>query len=213
MATKNIIKLLEKGNVAKDLKVAYSFMLLSRGYSADEIKALDDYDFLIRKKEFKVTAETNRTVDNSPTRRKQRSLPKSPVCFTSTSEIYNKRDHTLYSLNGNKPVTKGRLVWSIIKLYQQMENPTFEAVSQLFNNTLNLPRNTIIDEFSLESLRSDRQRRFYYHESDYIESQDHIRYVVSNQWSIDKMNEIITFAYSKGWKIEIIKPSFQKHSM
>ena len=49
MATKNIIKLLEKGNVAKDLKVAYSFMLLSRGYSADEIKALDDYDFLIRK--------------------------------------------------------------------------------------------------------------------------------------------------------------------
>lgn len=36
MATKNIIKLLEKGNVTKDLKVAYSFMLLSRGYSADE---------------------------------------------------------------------------------------------------------------------------------------------------------------------------------
>lgn len=51
MATKNIIKLLEKSNVAKDLKVAYSFMLLSRGYSADEIKALDDYDFLIRKKD------------------------------------------------------------------------------------------------------------------------------------------------------------------
>ena len=49
MATKNIIKLLEKSNVAKDLKMAYSFMLLSRGYSADEIKALDDFEFLIRK--------------------------------------------------------------------------------------------------------------------------------------------------------------------
>lgn len=50
MATKNIVKLLEKGNVAKDLKVAYSFLLLSRGYSADEIKVLDDYVFSIRKK-------------------------------------------------------------------------------------------------------------------------------------------------------------------
>ena len=40
MATKNIIKLLEKVNVAKDLKVAYSFMLLSRGYTAEEKKSL-----------------------------------------------------------------------------------------------------------------------------------------------------------------------------
>lgn len=47
---KDIIKLLEKSNVAKDLKVAYSFMLLSRGYTADEIKVLDDYVFSIRKK-------------------------------------------------------------------------------------------------------------------------------------------------------------------
>ena len=58
MATKDIIKLLEKGNVAKDLKVAYSFMLLSRGYSADQIKVLDDYDFLVRKEESKETDGT-----------------------------------------------------------------------------------------------------------------------------------------------------------
>jgi hypothetical protein len=78
MATKNIIKLLEKGNVTKDLKVAYSFMLLSRGYSADEIKALDDYDFLIRKKSSKITGETNQMDVATPRNRKQRSLPKNP---------------------------------------------------------------------------------------------------------------------------------------
>ena len=70
MATKNIIKLLEKGNVTKDLKVAYSFMLLSRGYSADEIKALDDYDFLIRKKSSKITGETNQMDVATPRNRR-----------------------------------------------------------------------------------------------------------------------------------------------
>ena len=46
MATKNIINIIEKGDIAKDLKSAYKFMLLSRGYSADEVQILDEYDFL-----------------------------------------------------------------------------------------------------------------------------------------------------------------------
>jgi hypothetical protein len=206
MATKNIIKLLEKGNVAKDLKVAYSFMLLSRGYSADEIKALDDYDFLIRKKNSKTIGETNQIDVATPKNRKQRSLPKNPVCLTSTSDAYNNRDHTLYSLNGESPVTKGRLVWSIIKLYQEQHNPTYEEVSQLFNRKLNLLGNTVVNELSLDALRPDRQKRFYYHESDLLVSKDDIKYAVSNQWSVDKMDKIISFARSIGCEIELINP-------
>ena len=72
MATKNIIKLLEKSNIAKDLKVAYSFMLLSRGYSADEIKVLDDYVFSVSKKESGETDDTNKIVSFPPRKRKQR---------------------------------------------------------------------------------------------------------------------------------------------
>ena len=206
MATKNIIKLLEKGNVTKDLKVAYSFMLLSRGYSADEIKALDDYDFLIRKKSSKITGETNQMDVATPRNRKQRSLPKNPVCLTSTSEAYNKRDHTLYSLNGKEPVTKGRLVWSIICLYQEQYKPTYEDISQLFNRKLNLLGNTVIDEASLDALRADKQKRFYYHEADLLISADGIRYAVSNQWSKDKMDEVILFAQANSWKVEVINP-------
>ena len=206
MATKNIIKLLEKGNIAKDLKVAYSFMLLSRGYTADEIKVLDDYVFSIRKKEAGESADTNQISDSVPRKRKQRSLPKNPVCLTSTSEAYNNRDHTLYSLNGKVPVTKGRLVWSIICLYQEQYKPTYEDISQLFNRKLNLLWNTVIDEASLDALRADKQKRFYYHEADLLISADGIRYAVSNQWSKDKMNEVISFAQANSWKVEVINP-------
>lgn len=205
MATKNIIKLLEKSNVAKDLKVAYSFMLLSRGYSADEIKALDDYDFMIRKKNSKTIGETNQMDFATPRNRKQRSIPKNPVCLTSTSEAYNNRDHTLYSLNGEAPVTKGRLVWSIIKLYQEQHNPTYEEVSQLFNRKLNLLGNTVINELSLDALRPDRQKRFYYHDLDLLISKDGIRYAVSNQWAISKMDTVISFAQTNGWIVEVVK--------
>jgi len=157
MAAKNIIKLLEMDNIAKELKEAYSFMLLSRGYSVDEIKTLDDYDFLVRKKESKEAGDSKQLSYATPRKRKQRSLPKNPVCITSTSEAYNNRDHTLYSLNSEAPVTKGRLVWSIIKLYQEQHNPTFEEASQLFNRELNLHGNTIINELSLETLRQTEE--------------------------------------------------------
>ena len=134
----NIINLLGNGNIGKELKRALSFMLLSRGYTPEEIKVLDDYDFSVSKKSIREASNNKLDSNVSHIRRKQRSLPKNPVCLTSTSEAYNKRDHTLYSLNNHEPVTKGRLVWSVVKLYQEIFSPTFEEVSQLFNQKLNL---------------------------------------------------------------------------
>ena len=166
MAKRNIINLLDNSNIGKELKRALSFMLLSRGYTAEEIKVLDDYDFSVSKRGFRDTSNNIQDDSESYRRRKQRSLPKNPVCLTSTSEAYNKRDHTLYSLNGHDPVTKGRLVWSVVKLYQEIFSPTFEEVSQLFNQ----------------------------------------RYAVSNQWSISKMDEVISFAQERGWEVSVVKP-------
>ncbi len=209
MAEINIKDLLESNSIAKELKEAYSFMLLSRGYSADDIRILDEYDFAISRRGLESDSPNNYNGHgiNKPLRdRKKKNLPKSLVCLSSKSEVYNKRDHTLYSFNDSEPLTKGRLVWSIISKYQRDFNPTFEEVSQLYNNKLNLLRNTIIDIASLDALRPDKQKRFYYHNSDFLNSKDGVKYTVSNQWSIDKMNEIISFARSKGWKVDVIIP-------
>ena len=209
MAKRNIINLLGNSNIGKELKRALSFMLLSRGYTAEEIKVLDDYDFSVSKRAFRDTPNIIQDGSDPHRRRKQRSLPKNPVCLTSTSEAYNKRDHTLYSLNGHEPVTKGRLVWSVVKLYQEIFSPTFEEASQLFNQELDLLGYTVIDEASLVALRPDRQKRFYYHESDFIVSKDGIRYAVSNQWAINKMDAVVSFAQDKGWDIAVIKPEIK----
>ena len=135
-------------------------------------------------------------------KKRRKSLPKKLVCLTSTSEAYNKRDHTLYSLNSNEPVTKGRLVWSIISLYQEQFKPLYEELSQLFNRKLNLLGNTVIDEVSLGALRVDKQKRIYYLEDDLLICADGIRYAFSNQWSKDKMYDVISFARTNGWKVE-----------
>lgn len=200
----SIIEALNKSSINQELKEAYSFMLLSRGYSSDEIKILDDYLFSAKKKQSEENADKMQDDNGNQRTRKQRRLPKNPVCLTSTSVTYNNRDHTLYSLNGSEPITKGRLVWSVIKLYQKVLAPTFEEVSRLFNQELNLLSYTIISEISLNALRADRQKRFYYHESDFIESKDGIRYAVSNQWAISKMDEVVSFVQSMGWEIEVI---------
>lgn len=212
MPKESIINMLESSNVADDLKEAYSILLISRGYSLDDIKILDDYDFMLKRKDLvgnEESVSTNQVKVELQKKKKRKNLPKNLVCLTSTSDYYNKRDHTLYSLNGGVPVTKGRLVWTIIKLYQQEKSPNFNEVTQLFNKDLNLLRNTVIDESSLDSLRPDRQKRFYYHEEDIIISEDGIPYVVSNQWSVNMMDKIISFAQSLGWKVESINPLFQ----
>ena len=209
MAKKSINDLLNNSNIAKKIKEAYSFMLLSKGYSANEIKILDDYVFIVRKKGVGKSIESDDTeyFDDSTLRnRRKRNNPKNLVCLTSKNEVYNKKDHTLYSFNGSGLTTKGRLVWLIIKQYQKEYAPTYEEISHLFNYKLKLLRNTIINKLSLESLRADRQMRFYYHDTDILESKDGIQYAVSNQWSKDKMAEIISFARSCGWKIEVINP-------
>jgi hypothetical protein len=215
MSKESILNLLDSSNITNELKEAYSFMLLSRGYSVDDIKILDDYVFLLKKKDYIEDGESVITdqVKCEPLKnKKKKNLPQNLVCLSSTSDYYNKRDHTLYSLNGGTPVTKGRLVWSIIKLYQKEKSPLFEGVTQLFNKELNLLRNTVIAESSLESLRPDRQKRFYYHDSDIIISEDGIRYAVSNQWTADKMNSIISFAQSLGWKVESTNPLVSDNS-
>ena len=209
MAKRNIINLLGNSNIGKELKRALSFMLLSRGYTAEEIKVLDDYDFSVSKRGIKASANNIQNDSIIYRKRKQRSRPKNPVCLTSTSEAYNKRDHTLYSLNGHEPVTKGRFVWSIVKLYQENFSPTFEEASQLFNQKLDLLGYTIIDEASLATLRPDKQKRFYYHESDIIVSKDGIRYAVSNQWAISKMDAVVAFAQDKGWEVSVVKPEIR----
>lgn len=196
-----IIKIIKSGYITKELKVAYRFMLLSRGCSEEDIKILDDYDFIVKEKK---EASVNVGYYKPLNKRAKRNLPQNLVCQDSTSEVYNRRDHTLYSLNGNGPLTKGRLAWSIIKLYQSEFNPTYEEISQLFNHKLKLPSKTLIEESVLDTLRPDKQKRFYYHESDYLESKDGILYAVSSQWSLDKMEEIINFARSVDFNVEII---------
>lgn len=204
MAKEYITNLLDNSEITNELKEAYSFMLLSRGYSADEIKVLDDYVFIVRKKSL---GESTKGDDNSILRKsKKRNSPKNLVCLTSTSDVYNKRDHSLYSLNGNNLVTKGRFAWSVIKLYQMEFNPTFEEVEYLFNYKLNLLRRTIITESSLDNLRPEKQKKFFFHDSDLIESKDGIRYVVSSQWAINKMDELISFARSIRWTVKVVNP-------
>lgn len=204
MAKEYITNLLDNSEITNELKEAYSFMLLSRGYSADEIKVLDDYVFIVRKKSL---GESTKGDDNSILRKsKKRNSPKNLVCLTSTSDAYNKRDHSLYSLNGNNLVTKGRFAWSVIKLYQMEFNPTFEEVEYLFNYKLNLLRRTIITESSLDNLRPEKQKKFFYHDSDLNESKDGIRYVVSSQWAINKMDELISFARSIRWTVKVVNP-------
>lgn len=201
MAKRKVSTLLDNSNITQDLKKAYTSMLLSKGYSKDEIKILDDYVFIVRKK---CASDIDQTEKKNLRNNRKRSLPKSLVCLTSKSEAYNRRDHTLYSLNGSEPLTKGRLIWSIIRLYQRQYNPTYEEVNHLYNFELKLLRLTVIDVISLDALRPDKQKRYYYHDEDLLESKDGVKYAVSNQWSIDRMEEIISFARSNGWNIEVL---------
>jgi len=207
MGKEDIINLLDNSNITNDLKEAYTFMLLSKGYCIDEInEVLDDYIFLISKKKHldKSTDQPNSSSVEKPHKRRGKRIQKNPVCYTSTSESYNNRDHTLYSFNGNPPVTKGRLVWNVVKQYQEEFNPSISEIHEKFIVALGLPFKTIVTNSEIETFDLGKVKRYYYHESDLIKDSNGTLYAVSNQWSIDKMKKILEFASECGWKIHVV---------
>jgi len=118
--------------------------------------------------------------------------------------IQSTKDKTKYLFN-EKLLGKGRLVFEIVKYYTQ-NNPhlSFEELQSKFPSNLQGSTGVINSlEFVHNKYSDSKKIRHFIDEKDILVSADEIQFVVSTEWGIDNINNIIELAQKENYIIEV----------
>jgi hypothetical protein len=106
-------------------------------------------------------------------------------------DIKKGRDLTKYKFNGVE-YNKGRLVHAILNEYVKTKKPTLKQALTLFPPEIVPPYGTIAEVKEARKL-SKLRPRFFLKDEELIRLKDSV-IAVSNQWTVDRVNRIITIA-------------------
>lgn len=116
----------------------------------------------------------------------------------SLSETKNDRDYTKYSISGGEPLPKNRFVLAVVRKFVNEHPNTYSEYAKIFN-ALKPGAQGVIKEF--DSLPRNQIRNYFTGESEWLISQDGIKFVVCNQWKIQIIQPIIRFANLQGYNV------------
>lgn len=116
-----------------------------------------------------------------------------------------KRDNTKYVFNDNI-YGKGQLVLAIVKQYvYQHKNLSYKEIEDVFPKDLQGSSIGVINTLfeANEKYSDSKTKRYFMNEEDILVSADNISFVVSTQWGIDNINNILEVAKKENYDIQI----------
>lgn len=108
------------------------------------------------------------------------------------------KDYTRYSILGGRQLPKNRFVLEVVRKFVKDHPRTYNEYVKIFN-ALKSDAQGVVKEFN--SLLKNQIRNYFTSEETCLVSTDGVKFVVCNQWSIDKMQPIIQFANSQGYNV------------
>ena len=110
----------------------------------------------------------------------------------------NNKDYTHYSILGGSSLAKNRFVLEVVRKFVNEHPGTYNEYAKIFN-ALKSDAQGVVKEYN--SLLENQIRNYFTSEKDCLVSIDGVKFVVCNQWSIDKIQPIIQFANSQGYNV------------
>lgn len=111
------------------------------------------------------------------------------------------RDLSTYKFNGNE-YNKGRLAHAIVSFYVLEKKPSLKAIIELFPATL-IPPYGMIETIKKAQEISKERPRFFVKSEEVIKLRDGNNIAVSNQWTTERIDKLITIARKQlGYKIK-----------
>ena len=120
---------------------------------------------------------------------------------SSQKQEQTNRDKTKYMFEG-RVYAKNRLVLAIIKKYVELNNPSFELLSNVFDKSLQGSLG-VVELFDNAIKISDASKRYFMKNEDILILKNQ-KVVVCTQWGIFNIVKFIKQAKSLGFNIEII---------
>ncbi|MDG1278915.1 MAG: type I restriction enzyme HsdR N-terminal domain-containing protein [Algoriphagus sp.] len=114
------------------------------------------------------------------------------------------KDKTKIIINGNGvKLPKNRFVLEFIRLFNNKRQRTFSQLKNIFRDELQGSTGVINElEFVLQKYGHTDRKRHFVREDEILKSSDNIQFVVSTEWSIDNVQEIVKIAEKEGYKID-----------
>lgn len=119
----------------------------------------------------------------------------------------NEKDKTKIIINGNGVrLPKNRFVLEFIRLFINERQRTFSQLKNIFRDELQ-GSTGVINELKvvLQKYGHTDKKRHFVQEGEILTSSDHIQFVVSTEWTIDNVQEIVKIAEKEGYKIDQVK--------
>jgi hypothetical protein len=119
----------------------------------------------------------------------------------------DERDKTKIIINGNGVrLPKNRFVLEFIKLFINERQRTFSQLKNIFRDELQ-GSTGVINELKvvLQKYGHTDKKRHFVRKDEILTSSDNIQFVVSTEWTIDNVQEIVKIAEKEGYKIDQVK--------
>lgn len=133
---------------------------------------------------------------------KEKASSDAPYPIDTYKQAYvtrkNERDYTKYSILGGERLAKNRFVLAVVRAYVNEHPKIFSEYAKIFNS-LKPDAQGVVKEF--DSLPRNQIRNYFTDDRDFLISQDGVKFVVCNQWTLQSVQPIVQFANSLGYNV------------
>jgi hypothetical protein len=119
----------------------------------------------------------------------------------------DEKDKTKIIINGNgERLPKNRFVLEFIRLFTNERPRTFNQLKNIFRDELQGSTGVINElKFVLQKYGHTDRKRHFVRNDEILTSSDNIQFVVSTEWSIHNVQEIVKIAEKEGYRIDQVK--------
>ncbi|MHA7128403.1 hypothetical protein [Algoriphagus namhaensis] len=116
----------------------------------------------------------------------------------------NEKDKTKIIINGNGvKLPKNRFVLEFIRLFINDRSRTFSQLKNIFRDELQGSTGVINElDVVLQKYGHTNKKRHFLRQDEILTSSDNIQFVVSTEWTIENVQEIVKIAEKEGYKID-----------
>ncbi|MCF1753174.1 type I restriction enzyme HsdR N-terminal domain-containing protein [Mariniradius sediminis] len=134
-------------------------------------------------------------------------IPQKEIKHSPNHLLSRERDKTKMIINGNGiRLPKNRFVLEFIRNFLAVKPKTFNQLKNIFRDDLQ-GSTGVINELGYvqQKYQHTDDKRHFTKEHEILTSADNIRFVVSTEWTIDNVQNIVKIAEKEGFKIDQVK--------
>ena len=118
------------------------------------------------------------------------------------------KNRTKYILNNGGILYKNRFVLEVVKAYLKKKPSDFSVLNEVFYKDLQVDSTGVINKLEdvLQKYNKHKNKRHFIKDSEILKSNDGIKFVVSTEWNIINVQNIVEIAKKEGFEvIEVLK--------